>query len=170
MGDSICKARRIVFVVLHGTAMQIILLFRTILCGALMLRPHQKRYDLRATAYGVIDTLVIDRVYAGTEPFAPFPLIRAHVAKRGHMGTYYYRICPWGHIRGTYSVCVHMLCETRARMTACIDTRPLSLCIKFCLSCQLTFICACKFCRASPRRDISIPLEIYNRNQHKTKM
>ena len=134
MGDSMSKARRIVFVDLHGAAMQIIRLCRQILRGAFMLRPRQTTYDLRAAAYGVMATLVIGRIYAGTEPFAPFPLIRTHVAKRGHMGTYYYKICPWGHILGTYSVCVHMLCETRARMTACIDTRPLSLCIKFCLS------------------------------------
>ena len=134
MGDSMSKARRIIVVDSHGAAMQIILLCRQILRGALMLRPRQTTYDLRAAAYGVIATLVIDRVYAGTEPFAPFPLIRAHVAKRGHMGTYYYRICPWGHIRGTYSVCVHTLCETRARTTACIDAPPRSLCIKFFLS------------------------------------
>ena len=111
--------------------MRIILLFRKMLCGALMLRSPQTRYDLRAAAYGVIDTLVIDRVYAGTKPFAPFPLIRARVAKRGHMGTYYYRIGPWRHIQGTYSLCARMLCETSARMTACIDEAraPMTACI-----------------------------------------
>ena len=79
----------------------------------------------------VLDTLVIDRVYAGRAAFASFPLMRALAMKRGHMGTYYYRICPWGHIQGTYSVCAHMLCETSAHMTACIDEAhaPMTACI-----------------------------------------
>ena len=92
----------------------------------------------------VLDTLVIDSVYAGRAAFASFPLMRALAMKRGHMGTYYYRICPWGHIQGTYSVCAHMLRETSARMTACIaeahapmtaciDASLLLLCMKSCL-------------------------------------